>query len=142
MKTKRQTLWWWALTLFSTIFLASEGCDNASGNTGPVAGTYTGHYEGCTEVIMLKSDGTFTQSIKFTNATYKNTGKWKYEIRSSGLSWQNKISFFPFLVAVDTDRQTAFNPPVKYIIYDGDWIENENIIEFRAEYQYWVKKTD
>ena len=142
MKARRQNLWRWALALLSVICIAGLGCRRASADAGPVAGTYKGHYEGCTEVIMLKSDGTFSQTIKFKDRIYKNKGKWKYEIRPSGLSWQNKVSFFPFLVAVDTDKQTAFDPPVKYLLYDGDWVQEDNRIEFRAEFQYWVQKSD
>lgn len=121
-----------------TVALLASSCGKPSGGSAPSPGTYRGSYLGCSEVIVLNSNGFFTQTLNYPSASFTNTGSWKFEIRRA----QNKVVFDQFLVAVDTINETSFNPPKMFSFYDGDWVHDRKRIEFRVESRYFVERMD
>src|SRR6266498_1829253 len=92
-----------AMILLAALGVIGAGCGPSGSNKPPMPGSFKGAYLGCYETIVLNSDGSFTQTLAFPNATYTNSGSWKFEIRRM----QAKVVFNKFLVAVDT----SVNPP-------------------------------
>lgn len=127
-----------AMILLTTLGVAFTGCGQSGSNKPPLPGSFKGSYLGCSETITLNSDGSFRQTLAIANATYTNSGSWRFEIRKM----QAKIVFSRLLVAVDTSVSPPApqNPPKEYSFYDGDWISGNDRIEFRPEARYFVQR--
>lgn len=126
------------MILLAALGVVGAGCGQSGSDKPPTAGSFKGAYLGCSETIILNSDGSFTQTLAFANATYTNSGSWNFETRRM----QAKVVFSRFLVAVDTsvNPPAPLNPPKEYSFYDGDWVPSSDRIEFRPEARYFVER--
>jgi hypothetical protein len=138
----RHPLQFAVVMLAALLCVTGSGCGQSGSHKLPKPGIFKGAYFGCSETIILNSDGSFLQTLVFPGSSFTNSGSWSFETRGTGLAKQDKVVFSRFLVAVDTsvDPPAGLNPPKEYNFYDGDWIPDRDRIEFRAEARYFVQR--
>ena len=108
--------------LFLSLFLLiGSGC----GKPAKLEGVYVYDSSQVHERIEIKADGTFVQTIRFSDETNSLTGTW-------GLS-RNEIKFRGFLARYDLYREKLSHPPKEYSLCSGWWDRRLNRIFFDAE---------
>ena len=95
-------------TLSLSLFLSvGSGCSRPE----PLVGVYAFDSSQVHERIEIKQDGTFVQTIGFSDGTNAFTGTWQLTGKS--------ITFRGFRARYDRERDRLLNPAKEYLAYTG-----------------------
>ncbi len=86
---------------------------------------------GFKEVIIIRRDGSFEQTILTGGKTFKVQGRWE------PVDARSKIYFEPFLVAIDSEDGQQLIPPARYSGGDGYFIKANIDDKDRIELTPW-----
>jgi len=116
------------------------GCDKrVELSSETLRGTYIGTYEnGRTEIFVIKSDGTFSQSLsQSNNVLYTNQGRWEIDTQTN--TFLRTITFRNVYLAVDVWNLNK-GKPRKVDWFHAFWSPHGPGITFSDEEHFWVDK--
>ena len=126
MKTspfKCAKLLYYTVTLLSTFGIMSTGCKRITSND--VSGAYIRSSNGVVDTVLLATNGTFQQTITFTNGEHWNkTGSWSFAGET--------VEFDTFYVAFDVPAfkysAEVVIPPKPYAM-EVLWVEKGRLLK-------------